>query len=266
MRSPDIILSAKSSAVFVSSACWEQLLYCYITWVACSGILHNMSWRNCKKNLDPSFWWTFKLYRIPMFFCMTTVVGTLSKSHIHICNLKTCCGCCCCCSGCVTSMAYNCVGWHLHTLPWLSPSPRRISRQNRIVSTFQRVWSEIRRKGKVKESKEWENRRKNSNNSNPNPTVQTTHRGCNVKVENGWSGNIYVVFKKLQYNIWVNLWTMDGNGYMHGVSGLVRFQLLSHSCNEEGLPHARSSRADYPYTGTVCACACRSVLMSGMWM
>ena len=50
-------------------------------------------------------------------------------------------------------MAYNCVGWHLHTLPWLSLSPRRISRQNRIVSTFQRVWSEIRRKGRVKESK-----------------------------------------------------------------------------------------------------------------
>ena len=112
----------------------------------------------------------------------------LRDTMVHICNLKTCCGCCCCCcccSGSVTSMAYNCVGWHLHTLPWLSPSPRRISRQNRIVSTFQRVWSEIRRKGKVKESKEWENRRKNSNNSNPNPTVQTTHRGCNVKVENG---------------------------------------------------------------------------------
>lgn len=157
MRSPDIILSAKSSAVFVSSACWEQLLYCYITWVACSGILHNLSWRNCKKNLDPSFWWTFKLYRIPMFFCMTTVVGTLSKSHIHICNLKTCCGCCCCCSGCVTSMAYNCVGWHFHTLPWLSLSPRRTRRLNRIVSTFHRIWKErgriVKGQGKMRKEK-----------------------------------------------------------------------------------------------------------------
>ena len=37
-------------------------------------------------------------------------------------------------------MAYSCVEWHLHTLPLLSLSPRRTSRQNRIVSTFQRIW------------------------------------------------------------------------------------------------------------------------------
>ena len=40
----------------------------------------------------------------------------------------------------MTSIAYSCVGWHLHTLPLLSLSPRRTSRQNRIVSTFQRIW------------------------------------------------------------------------------------------------------------------------------
>ena len=37
-------------------------------------------------------------------------------------------------------MAYSCVGWHLHTLPLLSLSPCRTRRQNRIVSTFQRIW------------------------------------------------------------------------------------------------------------------------------
>ena len=90
----------------------------------------------------------------------------------------------------------------------------------------------------------------------PNPIGKTTYSGSNVKVEDGWSGSIYVVFQELQYDIWGNLWAMDGNGHMQGACGLILFQLLSHSCNEEGLPHTRPSGADYPYTGTVCACMC----------
>ena len=45
------------------------------------------------------------------------------------------------------------MGWHLHTLPWLSLSPRKTSRQNKIVSTFQRIWRE-------KREKEWEEKDK----------------------------------------------------------------------------------------------------------
>ena len=53
-----------------------------------------------------------------------------------------------CCFGSVTSMAYSWVGWFLHTLPWLSTSPRRTSRQNRIVSTSHRIWREGKGEGK----------------------------------------------------------------------------------------------------------------------
>ena len=52
--------------------------------------------------------------------------NTLTDTHTHTIHHTCCSGC----SGSVTSMAYSWVGWFLHTLPWLSMSPRRISREN----------------------------------------------------------------------------------------------------------------------------------------
>ena len=57
-------------------------------------------------------------------------------------------------------MAYSWVGWFLHTLPWLSTSPRRTSRENRIVSTSHKIWGEEgkgRGRGRGREGEiEWE--------------------------------------------------------------------------------------------------------------
>ena len=86
--------------------------------------------------------------------------------------------------------------------------------------------------------------------------MTSTHSGCNIEVEDSGGGLLHVVLEELHYSVWGNLWAMDGDGHMCGACGLVLFQFLSHSCNEEGFPHTRPSGADYPYTGTMCACMC----------
>ena len=71
--------------------------------------------------------------------------------------------------------------------------------------------------------------------------IKFTHSGGDVKVEDGGGGILHVVFQELHYNIWLNLWAVDRNGYMHSACVVIHFQLLSHSCNVERLPHPRSS-------------------------
>ena len=71
--------------------------------------------------------------------------------------------------------------------------------------------------------------------------ITFTHSGGNVKVEDGGNGILHVVLEKLHYDIWVNVWAVDRNGHMRDASGLALFQHISHSYNEVGLPHSRSS-------------------------
>ena len=82
----------------------------------------------------------------------------------------------------------------------------------------------------------------------------STHSGCNVKVEDGGSGSLHVVLEELHHCVRGDLWAMNGNGHMSGIHGCVFCQLISHPCDEEGFPHARSHGADNPYTGAVCVC------------
>ena len=84
--------------------------------------------------------------------------------------------------------------------------------------------------------------------------MASTHSGCNIKVEDGGSGSLHVVLEKLHHCVRGDLRAMDGNSHMSGVHKCVFCQLISHPCNEEGLPHARSCGADNPYTGAVCVC------------
>ena len=86
--------------------------------------------------------------------------------------------------------------------------------------------------------------------------MRATHSGCNVKVEDGGSGSLHVVLEELHHCVRGDLWAVDGNCHMSGVHECVFCQLVSHPCNEEGLPHARPSGADNPYTGAVCVCVC----------
>ena len=90
----------------------------------------------------------------PFHLCAScTCTHTHTPTHTHTNDLTWCC------SGSVTSMAYSWLGWFLHTLPWLSTSPRRTSRQNRIVSTFQRIWRERKGEGEGEEREETESKR-----------------------------------------------------------------------------------------------------------
>ena len=87
--------------------------------------------------------------------------------------------------------------------------------------------------------------------------ITSTHSGRNVKMEDGGSSSLHVVLEKLHHCVWGDLWAMDGNGHMSGIHERVFCQFISHPGNEEGLPHARPSGADNPYTGAVCVCVCR---------
>jgi len=74
-------------------------------------------------------------------FSFVCLMHVHTHPHTHTNDLTWCC------SRSVTSMAYSWVGWLLHTLPWLSTSPRRTSKQNRMVSTAQRIWREGKGEG-----------------------------------------------------------------------------------------------------------------------
>ena len=87
-----------------------------------------------------------------------------------------------------------------------------------------------------------------------NTQLPDTHTGGNVKMEDGGSNILHVVLEELHHCIRGNHWAMDGNYHMHRASRLRLSQSISHSCNEEGLPHPRPGGTDYSYTGTMYMC------------
>jgi len=81
-----------------------------------------------------------------------------------------------------------------------------------------------------------------------------THTGGNVKVEDDGSNILHVVIEELHHCVHGNHRAMDGNSHVYSASGRVLSQSISHSCNEEGLPHPRPGGTDHSYTGTVHMC------------